>query len=222
VSGATASALPLSAGLYGLAMSAANAEATLAQVLSTLGIPVNVGSTTLTLGTGANLVGEEIRVNRFVKANAAAPVRLEPVARYSPFEAANYGYYTGAAPDVTLHQLGTMSRGPQDNVANRTLFPPLDAGALLEFDPGAQAFGLFAESMANVASLGSDGRFYQEDALNDDQGNVQPVHRVRVFPVRNRSGELVADTFLLACEEASNSDFQDYVFSISNVTLVVD
>jgi len=210
--------LTATASLYGLAMSTANAEATLSQVLNTLGIAVDVGSTTLTLGTGNAPVGDELLVNRFVKASAAQPVRLEVVARYSPLEAADYGYYTGVAPSVTLHPLGTMSRGPADNVANRTLFPPLDLGALLTFDPGTDSFGLFAESQANVASLGSDGRLYQENALNDDQGNVQPVHRVRVFPLRSRSGDLIGNSYLLVCEEASNSDFQDYVFVISNVT----
>jgi YVTN family beta-propeller protein len=222
VSGESTTDLTASLGLFGLAMSASNAEATLAQVLRTLGIAVDVGSTTLTLGTGSNLVGEELAVRRFVKADAAAPVRLEPVARYSPFEAANYGYYTGGAAAPTLNRLGTMSRGPADNVANRTLYPPLDPDAMLSFDPGSDAFGVFAESQANVASLGGDGRFYQEDALNDDQANVQPVHRIRVFPMKNRGGEIVASSFLLVCEEAQNSDYQDYVFAISNVAPVSD
>jgi hypothetical protein len=221
-SGEDAGDVTVTAGLYGLAMSMANAEATLDQVLSTLGIVADVGSTTLTLGTGSAPVGDEILVSRFVKANAAQPVRLVAMARYSPMEAANYGYYTGEAASITLHQLGTMSQGPADNVANRTLFPPLDPGAMLEFEPGSEAFGLFAESQANVPSLGSDGRFFQEDALNDDQGNVQPMHRVRVFPLRSRSGDAVANSFLLACEEASNSDYQDYVFVISNVTPAPD
>lgn len=133
-------------------------------------------------------------------------------------EAASYGYYTGTAPGVTLAQLGTMSLGPQDNVANRTLFPPLDDGAEFEFDPGNQPFGLFAESQVNVPSLGPDGRFFQEDALNDDQNGVQPVHRFRTFPLRDRGGEPVTNAHLVVCEEASNSDYQDYVFLLSNVT----
>jgi hypothetical protein len=206
------------AGLYGLAMSTSNAEATLDQVVKTLGYAVNVGGTTLTLGTGTAAIGDEILTRRFVKADTAAPVRLEPVARYSPWEAAPYGYYTGAAPAVVRHPLGTMSRGPADNVANRTLFPPVDAGAMLSFDPGAEAFGVFAESDSNAASIGSDARFYQEDALNDDQGGVMPVHRFRLYPLKDRSGQATTNSYLLACEEASNSDFQDYVFVIHNVT----
>jgi hypothetical protein len=110
-----------------------------------------------------------------------------------------------------------MSEGPMDNVANRTLFPPLDAGAKETFDPGSTPFGIFAESQANVASLGTDGRFYQEDTLNDDQGNVQPVHRLRVYPLKDRAGKPIANAFLVGCEEASNSDYQDYVFVISGV-----
>jgi hypothetical protein len=43
---------------------------------------------------------------------------------------------------------------------------------------------------------------------------------VRSFPLRNRSGDPVADSFVVVCEEASNSDYQDYVFVISNVTPV--
>ena len=206
------------AGLYGLAMNTSNSEPTLDQVVRTLGFAINVGGTTITLGTGSAAIGDEILLRRFIKAPGAAQVRVEPVARYAPFEAADYGYYTGSAPSVTRHVLGTMSRGPMDNVANRTLFPPVDAGATLTFDPGTESFGIFAESGMNAPSLGSDARFYQEDALNNDQAGVLPVHRFRVYPLKNRAGQAVANSFLLVCEEASNSDYQDYVFLIANVT----
>src|SRR5262249_52432119 len=160
-----------------------------------------------TLGTGSARIGDEIAAPRFKKAHAG-PVTLVPVARYSPFEAAPFGFYTGTNPTITRTVLGVMSMGPADNLANRTLFPPLDPGAMTSFDPGTAPFGLYAESASNPASLGPDGRFYQEDALNDDQGGVLPVHRFRVYPMKNRSGQPVADTYLVACEEASNSDYQ--------------
>jgi hypothetical protein len=144
-------------------------------------------------------------------------VNLVPVARYSPFEAAPYGFYTGTNPNVTRTALGVMSKGPADNVANRTLFPPLDPGDQASFDPGSASFGLYAESASNTASLGPDGRFYQDDVLNDDQSGVLPTHRFRVYPMKDRSARPVADTYLVVCEEANNSDYQDYVFVISNV-----
>jgi hypothetical protein len=211
---------PARAGLFGLAMNVANTEPSLDQVVRTLGYAIDVGSKTTSLGTGAGRLGDEIAATRFAKAHAGV-VAVQPVARYSPFETAPYGTYTytgaGTALMLTRTPLGAMSKGAADNLANRTLFPPLDAGAVTTFDPGAATFGLYAESAANTASLGADGRLYQEDALNDDQAGVLPVHRVRVYPMKNRAGQTVADTYLVACEEANNSDYQDYVLVVSNV-----
>ena len=215
---ATSTAGSPSAGLFGLAMSAQNTEPTLAQVVHTLGYKIDVGSSGIALGTGSALLGEEVAASRFSKAGAA-PVGFQVVARYSPFEAAAYGYYTGTLPNVTRAPLGVMSKGDADNIDNRTLFPPLDAGALSSFDPGAAPFGLFAESQSNTASLGADGRLYKQNAFNDDQVNVLPVHRFRVYPLKNRSGQAVPNSFVIACEEASNSDYQDYVFLITGVSV---
>src|SRR5204862_2935606 len=125
---ATAGGLDASAGLYGLAMNAANAEPSLDQVVRTLGYAVDVGSKTTSLGTAAALIGEEIAAPRFTRAHEGV-VTVQPVARYSPFEAAPFGFYTGAAPAVVRTALGVMSKGAADNIANRTLFPPLDVGA---------------------------------------------------------------------------------------------
>lgn len=41
---------------------------------------------------------------------------------------------------------------------------------------------------------------------------------MRVYPAKNRCGQVIANGYLIACEEASNSDYQDDVFVISNVT----
>lgn len=215
---ATSAAGSPSAALFGLAMNAQNSEASFAQIVQTLGYKVNVGGSSTTLGTGQGLIGDEVAAPRFVKAGAA-PVGLRVVARYSPFEAAPYGYCTGTAPNVTRTQLGVMSKGAADNIANRTLFPPLDAGALGTFDPGSETFGLFAESESNVAYLGADGRFFQEMSLNNDQGSVLPVHRFRVYPLKDRAGVAIPNSYLIGCEEASNSDYQDYVFVISGVNI---
>src|SRR5262249_7005557 len=158
---------------------------------------------TTTLGTGSAFIGDEIAAPRFKKAHAGS-VTLAPVARYSPFEAAPYGFYTGTNPNVTRSVLGVMSKGPADNVANRTLFPPLEAGFAASFDPGDVSFGVYAESASNTASLGPDGRLYQDDALNDDQAGVLPIHRFRIYPMKDRAGKPVADTYLVVCEEANN------------------
>ena len=40
---------------------------------------------------------------------------------------------------------------------------------------------------------------------------------MRVYPAKNRSGQLLANTYLVTFEDASNGDYQDYVFRLSNV-----
>jgi hypothetical protein len=44
-----------------------------------------------------------------------------------------------------------------------------------------------------------------------------PVHRYRVWPLKDRGGNLVANSYLIALEEATNDDFQDMIFTLSNV-----
>ena len=44
-----------------------------------------------------------------------------------------------------------------------------------------------------------------------------PVHRYRVWPLKDRGGNPVANSYLIALEEATNDDFQDMIFTLSNV-----
>jgi hypothetical protein len=45
------------------------------------------------------------------------------------------------------------------------------------------------------------------------------VHRFRVYPLKDRAGIAIENSYLIGCEEASNSDYQDYVFVVSGVTI---
>jgi hypothetical protein len=45
------------------------------------------------------------------------------------------------------------------------------------------------------------------------------VHRVKVFPLADATGTAIPQSYLVAVEEASNGDYQDYVFVLSNVNL---
>ncbi|MGD0677357.1 MAG: hypothetical protein ABSC94_18210 [Polyangiaceae bacterium] len=48
-------------------------------------------------------------------------------------------------------------------------------------------------------------------------GLTTPVHRYRTWPLKDRAGNAVANAYLIALEEATNCDFQDMVFTLSNV-----
>ncbi len=48
-------------------------------------------------------------------------------------------------------------------------------------------------------------------------GLSTPVHRYRFWPLKDRAGNLVPNSYLAAIEEATNCDYQDMIFTLSNV-----
>jgi hypothetical protein len=184
-------------GLYGLGTKGLEGENEpfLAAVLQTLGYKIDVGSSGL-LGTGAAPVGSEVAAQLF-KVAGPGDVNLVPVARYSPQEPIPYGYYVGA----TETTIGTIS-----NDQYQTLNPKVDAGSKTSFTPPAGSFGIFTTSAKH--------KTYSEDAKNAQNPTK---HAVRTFPLRDRAGTLIQNAYLICFEEAANGDYQDYVFTITNV-----
>ncbi len=179
-------------------------EPPLQDVVNTLGIGINVGWTTLTSNMNPTPAGEEVLVPLF---EAAGPgnVGILPVARYSPAETLPFGWYTNIGGQVSLNEVGIQSGGIQQA---QTLYPTLASGTT-KFDPQGAFFGIYVES-------NTFGRVnYSEDDLNLQQGN--PLHRVRVYPVRDRTAKLVANSFLVTFEDATNGDYQDYMYVLTNV-----
>jgi hypothetical protein len=188
-------------GLFGLGAKGLEGEnePPLKLVVETLGFSIDVGGATLSLGTTATLIGDEVPAFRF-KAASAMPVELIPVARYSPQELVPYGYYTTSGEVV----IGTILTDQ-----NQTLYPATQPGSKSTFDPPAGEFGIFATSATH--------KTYSEDTKNT--GN-QTLHAVRTYPLKNRTGMPIANSYLLCMEEAANGDYQDYVFQLSNVVPV--
>lgn len=195
---------PVTVPLYGLAAKGVGGsnEPTLAQVLTTLGHPADVGGNTLSLPNGTAPNGEELAAPLF-RRSGGAPVVLQAVARYAPDEALPFGWFTNAGSAVK-HQVASMDAGQA-----QTLNPTTTGGT--SFDPGTSTFGLYV----TTAALGYD--IYSEDALN-----LGPTaHAVRAYPLRDRAGNAVPKGYLVAMEDASGGDHQDYVFTITGVDRVV-
>ena len=70
-------------------------------------------------------------------------------------------------------------------------------------------FGIFTTSMTH--------KTYTEDAKNAAN---QVKHAVRTYPLKDRAGVAIPSTYLVCFEEAANGDYQDYVFTLSNVVPV--
>jgi hypothetical protein len=190
-------------GLYSLSLrtrNGGNDEPPLQTVVDLLGYPVNVGGTGLILGTNPAPIGEEISAPLFVRA-APGVVTMQPVARFSPNELLPYGYYFPSAGGPQHNELAVIDNGQHQN-----LNPQIVAGGLGFFDPGDQPFGLYVNSLTFGRST------YTQSALNSGI-----PHGTRVYPLRNRAGDLIANAYLVGFEDAANGDYQDYVFVITNV-----
>ena len=194
----------LSVGLYAISLNGleGNNEPPLQQVVNTLGFPINVGWTKLADGTSATLKGEEVAMQLFEKA-AAGEVTIIPVARYSPNQELPFGFYTNNNNKPERTVVGTLSGVFGQHQA---LFPQIVAGSD-QFDPGTAPFGIYVLGLENRLS-------YTEDLLNV---GGPALHAVRTYPLKNRQGERVPNSYLVCFEDASNGDYQDYMFVVSNV-----
>ncbi len=195
-------AAKLEIGLYGLGTKGLEGENEpfLKPVLDTLGFNIDVGGAGL-LSTTTPLVGSEVAAPRF-KAASAAEVELVPVARYSPQEPIPYGYYSGASATET--QVGIIADDQY-----QALNPKTDAGSKKSFAAPTGEFGIFTTSKTH--------KTYTEDAKN--AGNATK-HAVRTYPLKDRAGAAIPNGYLVCFEEAANGDYQDYVFTLRNVTPV--
>ncbi|HEX8531961.1 MAG TPA: choice-of-anchor D domain-containing protein, partial [Cytophagales bacterium] len=197
----------LSLGLYGMSTNGLEGlnEPPLAWVVQTLGYQVNVGWTGLTPPTdpvGAQPKGEEVLVPLFEKAGQGNVV-ITPVARYSPSLLLPFGFYTKSGSTPVRTAVGALSGGTGQH---QTLFPQIASGSD-QFDPGGSVFGLYVLGLQNRLT-------YTEDALN---AGGPALHAARIYPMKNRQGQPAENSYLVCFEDASNGDYQDYMFVLTNV-----
>ena len=214
---------------YGVVNIQANYEPTLGQVLTTLGYKLNVGraQNNWNPNTSMNAVDlpgvesgtDEVAAKHFVKAGSGT-VSLTVVARFSPYGQLPYGWYP-ATSSAMRNVVGTMAMvtDAQTNNKARMVLPPLAANSATSFDPGTAPFGLWVYTDQSTQKYESGGKAvngdydFSDDALNSPAN----VHRFKTYPVKDATGAPVAQTYLVAVEEAGNGDYQDYVYVIGNV-----
>ncbi|TRZ43495.1 malectin domain-containing carbohydrate-binding protein [Robertkochia solimangrovi] len=193
-----------SVGLYALKKAGfeGGEEPDLQDVVNTLGIGIDVGWNGLTSDQGTNPVmeGDEVPASLFVKAGPGE-ITITPVARYSPAEVLPFGWYTNDISIIT-NEVGILEGTLPEA---QTLYPNVISGTT-SFDPEGAVFGVYVDSQ----SFGRTN--FTEDDLNT--GGV--AHRVRTYPVKDREGNIVQNSYLICFEDATNGDYQDYVFVISN------
>jgi hypothetical protein len=183
--------------LTGLVTLSRTEEAPLAQILDALGYDVDVGGTSLALPAGA--AGDQVDVPTFQRAKPGS-VGYYLIARYSPDEDAQFGYYVVEGAKPAVRGIASASKAH-----NQTLNPELNGDSQGSFDLGETAFGLYLK--AGPRTLYSDGR------LNAGT----PKAAARVYPLRSRGRTPVPDAYVVAFDADGDNDFQDYVFLLWNV-----
>jgi hypothetical protein len=181
-------------------------EPSLHTVIEAIGITTDIGWQDLAQHTRNELQGEEIRATLFEKAGDG-PVTMTPVARFSPPFALPFGYYLESSEGPRLKQVGILADSGRFH-QHQTLMPRVVAGETA-FNPAGEQFGIYVVSPTHIS--------FSEDIWNQLRYPGNTAHAVRVYPARNGPGGLIKDTYLICFEEASNGDYQDYVFTLSNV-----
>lgn len=230
------------ASVYGLLLVRLDYEPTLGQIITTLGYKLNVGqaqddwnpNTDMMAATlpGVEANTDEVAAPLFVKATATGSVTMNVVARFSPEGILPYGWYPSTS-STTRTTVGTMSMSPatdpdpQTSNKARMVYPPLVAGSATTFDPGTTPFGIWVYSDQKTETWNEGGNpvngdyDYSQDALNTDNAANTPavVHRIKSYPLKDATGTVVPQTYMVAVEEAANGDYQDYVFVLGNVNV---
>lgn len=181
-------------------------EAPLSTIVDALGFTTDVGWTTLANHLKPELEGEELAPALFQKAGEGK-VEMIPVARYSPAFLLNFGYYTHSENGPVQHQSGILSTADKFP-EHQTLFPGVSKG-LTTFDPGNELFGIYAISPGHTV--------YSEDIWNILFHPAHAAHAMRIYPLRNKKGSILENSYLICMEEAANGDYNDYVFIVNNV-----
>lgn len=191
-------------------------EPPLFDVVRTLGYGIDLGWETLGHHVRPGPIGEELTQTLFGKAGDG-PVRITPVARYSPRFRVPFGYYVhgedGTQPPV-LFEVGVLKATKKSEYPeHQTLFPMMEKRAE-SFDPGDQAFGFFTTSPSHTA--------YSQDTVNERHATKSVAHACRIYPVKDLEGVIMKDQYLVCFEEATNGDYQDYVFLVENLRPVAE
>jgi hypothetical protein len=184
-------------------------EPTLSHIADALGYSVNIGWTTLANNSLPVLQGDEIAASLFHKAGKGK-VEIIPVARYSPDFELPFGYYIDTSEMPVKHQVGILAKAgvyPE----HQCLFPAIASGSN-SFDPGNHSFGFYATGPNHTA--------YSEDVWNMLFYPANAVHATRIYPLKDKTGKWISNTYLLCFEEAKNGDFNDYVFVVKNIAPV--
>ena len=189
-------------------------EPSLQWILDTYEISVNVGDpdpSNNTLPSTSSPIGDEVAASSFTKAEFDRPVSVEPIAVFGPRgpsgnpNVANVRAHASGSPGTPLQTIFDVP-----NASYQSLNP--EKANVQDFDPSG-SFGFdWAWPALNHTT-------YQEDAQNTWETNAAAQHKVRIYPLKDKSGTVVPAAYVVAPEDvkAPGVDYQDVVLIVRNV-----
>ncbi|AFZ68638.1 hypothetical protein [Deinococcus peraridilitoris] len=186
-------------------------EPEMPELLSVFGyktVLVNSGQTLSNKGK-VEAVGDEVLSAYWRRANTAAPVQVRQLAAFHTQNQANTLRWHAKGSD-SLNFILTHKEGDAQSVLPRRYgSDSLPAGA--SFTPG-ELFGLKVEGTWSDPTK-NDTTYDRRAGCTSNCG-----HHIRFFPVRDRAGNAVPNTYLMLMDSLGvNYDYNDNVYLISNV-----
>ena len=175
-------------------------EPSLQWILDTYEIPVNTGDpdpTNNTMPSTASPIGDEVLAGSFTKAEFDHPVSVEPIAVFGPQgpsgnpNVANVRAHASGTPGTPLQTIFDVP-----NSSYQSLNPATTNAQ--DFDPsGNFGFDWVWPALNHTT--------YQEDAQNTWETDAAARHKVRVYPLKDKSGAVVQDAYIVAPEDVQGS-----------------
>ena len=192
-------------------------EPSLQKIFDLYGLPIKSGETDANnyhFPTTQPTDTDEIIANTFVKAGDGN-VTVTPIAVFTnnATPAVRMGYYTPGDPSTAKY----LWYVPGDTSQSVN---PFYYGTT-KFDPGTAEFGLLTQYPAFPNRItGQIETVTSENALNSVWSNSSTYHHFRVYPFVNQAGIAVANSYVVAEEEYSDTsvaDNNDNIFIVTNV-----
>jgi hypothetical protein len=168
------------------------------------------------------VVSDSLSVPGLFQKAGEGPVTYKPTIALGLETTNRGGYYrptqSGTEPARVTTWVYTFKNTTADIREDKNLPPPLHEGAKLEFDPGAEPFGVWVSN----DGLKDGGVFSQPSLVKAVNARLasQP-YKAMIYPLKDKkTGKVVPNAYLIGWEYSTNDDFQDVVCEIHNVKLI--
>lgn len=160
----------------------------------------------------------------FRRADASKPVTFTPIIALGLETPTSGGWYAVDPRTLTLakggeHGIWTYThKQPAEEIKSGQYTPPRLERGLAHFDPGDAVFGLWVSN----EQFKGESVFTQPAMVTrlNERLRQQP-YKTMIYPNRHpKTGEFIANSYIIGWEYSTNDDFQDVVTRVDNVLLI--